>query len=321
MQRRTLIKRSVVVGLAGTLPALLGDACASSASRTDTPRKAGAKPTTPALSPLGQKGASALPAAFVVAPDAEVLDFTGPLEVFAVAYTSDGKPLFTPYIVAERATPVKVGGAMQVLPDYTFGTAPQPKVIVIPAMRFDDMTPAMCDWIRTASAATDLTMSVCNGAFVLAKAGLLDGRAATAHHGAYFRFAGMFPKVRLQRGARFVEDGGFASSGGISSGIDLALRVVERYLGTDATIDLADGMEYQGNGWRDAGSNDAYARLPVLTGDPPRCPVCLAPVDRTLAATHRNATYYFCSKEDRDFFTEHTDTFDRFLDEDASRQS
>lgn len=319
MKRRTLIKRSALVGLAGTLPTLLGEACATPAPRTDAPGRAAARPAQAPPSPLGQRGASALPAAFVVARDAEVLDFTGPLEVFAGAYTPEGQPLFAPYVVAERATPVKVGGAMQVLPDYTFGTAPQPKVIVIPAMRLEDITPTMCDWLRTASSATELTMSVCNGAFALAKAGLLDGRAATAHHGAYFRFAGMFPKVRLQRGARFVEDGGFASSGGISSGIDLALRVVERYLGTDATLELADGMEYQGDGWRDAGSNDAYARLPLLTGDPPRCPVCLAPVDRTLAATHRNATYYFCSREDRDFFAEHTATFDQFLDEDARR--
>ena len=139
-------------------------------------------------------GGGKIPVAIVIGKDAEVLDFTGPLEVFAQAYTQDGKPLFAPYMVAAALEPVTVGGGMKVVPDHTFKTAPPPKIIVIPAMALDAATPEMIEWIRKASKSTDVTMSVCNGAFVLAKTGLLSGKRATAHHGGYFRFAGMYPE-------------------------------------------------------------------------------------------------------------------------------
>src|SRR3989449_3906216 len=86
-------------------------------------------------------------------------------------------------------------------------------------------------------------MSVCTGAFVLASTGLLSGKSATTHHNAFGEFALEFPDVQLRRGARFVEDGHFASAGGLTSGIDLALRVVERYYGRETARKTADAME------------------------------------------------------------------------------
>ena len=77
----------------------------------------------------------------------------------------------------------------------------------------------MLDWIRKSSKNTDVTMSVCTGAFVLAQTGLLSGRAATTHHGAYKTFSTEFPDIRFKRGARFTEDGNIATAGGLSSGI------------------------------------------------------------------------------------------------------
>src|SRR5205823_7734954 len=117
------------------------------------------------------------------------------------------------------------GGGMQIIPDYTFAHAPAPKVIVIPAQ--SEPSAAMLEWIRRSSKNTDVTMSVCTGAFVLAKTGLLFGKSATTYHAAFNSFAMEFPDVQLKRGARFVENGNLASAGGLSSGIDLALRVVE----------------------------------------------------------------------------------------------
>jgi hypothetical protein len=81
-------------------------------------------------------------------------------------------------------------------------------------------------------------MSVCTGAFLLAKTGLLSGKAATTHHGAYTEVAMAYPDILVKRGARFVESGNLASSGVLSSGIDLALHVVERYFGHRATSRL-----------------------------------------------------------------------------------
>lgn len=257
-----------------------------------------------------------IPVTIVISKDAEVLDFTGPLEVFASAYTQRGEPVFKPYIVAATLEPVTVGGGMRVLPDYTFTSAPSPRVIVIPAM--NDVTAEMIEWIRKASQHTDVTMSVCNGAFVLAATGLLDGKPATAHHGGYFRFAGMFPKVSLKRGARFIEAGNLATSGGVSSGIDLTLRIVERYIGRKETLALIDGMEYQGTGWLDPNSNSAFACLPVSTAAHPICPLCQMDADTTMSADYRGKTYYFCSDDERSFFQQHPEVIERFLAEDAA---
>jgi len=276
-----------------------------------------AAPAVIKLAPLPVPAGGEIPVAFVISKDAEVLDFCGPLEVFAGAWTRDGNPLFKPYFVAASLDPVVVGGGMRVVPDCTFATAPAPKVIVIPAMG-TDVPDEMIEWIRRASKGTDVTMSVCNGAFVLAKTGLLDGRPATSHHGGYFRFAGMFPKVQLQRGARFVETGNLASAGGISSGIDLALRVVERYMGRDDTQALVDGMEYQGTGWLDPKSNEAYARLPKSSAQAPVCPLCQMSADTTIQSVFRGKPYYFCSPSEKEFFDEHPGVMDRFLAEDAA---
>lgn len=269
------------------------------------------------IPPLPRPVDGGLPVAFVLGEDAEVMDFTGPLEVFASAWTPEGKPLFRPYFVASHSEPVKVGGGMQVVPDYTFATAPRPKIIVIPAMRSD--TPDMIDWIKQHAGDTDVTMSVCNGAFVLAKTGLLDGKPATAHHGSYFRFAGTYPNVQLKRGARFVETGNLASSGGISSGIDLALRIVARYLGKSETQSIVDAMEYQGSGWLDADSNSAFARLPESNTDKPICPLCQMASSTEIHSEYLGRTYYFCSESEKQFFDAHPEVVDRFLAEDSTR--
>jgi len=313
MNRRELLKRTTIAALATGIPSL---ALAGVAAKTAGEKDAARKPNPLPVPPDGM-----IPAAFVLGKLAEVLDFAGPLEVFAGAATKTGKPLFAPYMVAATKAPVTVGGNMKVMPDYTFKTAPAPKVIVIPAMDFSGEPQEMCDWIRTASKNTDVTMSVCNGAFVLAKTGLLSGKPAVCHHGAFFRFSAIYPDVHLKRGARFVEVGNLASAGGISSGIDLAIRVVQRYLGTDAVIDLADGMEYQGKGWENPDSNEAYAKLPNFTEEHPLCPVCLSEADRSINTTYKGKTYYFCAKNEKEFFEKHTTVFDQMLAEDAKQDA
>ena len=159
--------------------------------------------------------------------------------------------------MAETLAPVSASGGMKIVPNYTFQTAPAPKVVVIPAQAAP--TPAMLDWVRSVTKATDVTMSVCTGAFLLAETGVLDGKSATTFHEAYARFEANYPDIHLKRGARFVEDGNLASAGGFSSGIDLAIRVIERYFGRKAAESTAYALEYQGKGWRDSDSNVIYA--------------------------------------------------------------
>src|SRR2546430_2817970 len=191
---------------------------------------------------------------------------------------------------------------MKIVPDYTFANAPAPKVIVIPAQ--SEPSNAMLDWIRQSTKNSDVTMSVCTGAFVLAKTGLLSGKAATTYHGTFGPFARQFPDIHLKRGARFVEDGNLATAGGLSSGIDLALRVVERYYGREIAQKTAYNMEYQGQGWMNADSNNAYATALVSTAEHPVCAVCGMDVDPKIAAksVYKGTTYYFCSNDDKKTF-------------------
>src|SRR5437667_12200291 len=161
----------------------------------------------------------------------------------------------------------------------------------------------MLDWIRPSTKSTDVTMSVCTGAVVLAKTGLLKGKSATTFHAAFNNFAMEFPDIQLKRGARFVDNGNLATAGGLSSGIDLALHVVERYYGRDVAQKTAYNMEYQGQGWMNPDSNNVYATSPVSSAEHPLCPVCGMDVDPASApkSVFKGKTYYFCSDDKKTF--------------------
>lgn len=286
MNRRDLFRLSSALGLTAALPATTHAAA----------------PASPA--PLQPPAEGSIPVAFLLSAGAVVIDFAGPWEVFCNVSTPGraAAPVFQLYTVAATTEPIKASGGMTIVPDCTFDTAPAPKVIVIPAQ--SAATDAALAWVKQAAQTADLTMSVCTGAFVLAKTGLLAGKAATTHHGSYTEFAMQFPDIALKRGARYVEAGKVASAGGLSSGIDLALRVVERYFGRAVARNTADTMEYQGQGWLDPNANHAYARRRSLTGRTPLCPVCEMAVDRdqALSSVYRGRRYYFCFDEHKKIF-------------------
>jgi len=260
--------------------------------------------------PLKPPANGSIPVAFLISEGAVIIDFCGPWEVFRdVMVPGREDHPFRLYTVSDKTSPIQAGGGMKIVPDYTFANAPTPKVIVIPAQH--EPSPAMLEWIRKTSKETDVTMSVCTGAFVLAKTGLLSGKSATTFHAAFNSFATEFPDVELKRGARFVEDGNLATAGGLSSGIDLALRVVERYFGREVAKQTAYNMEYQGQGWMNADSNQVYATTPVSTSDHPLCPVCGMEVDPKTApkSVFKGVTYYFCSDDDKKTFDGAPDKF------------
>ena len=107
----------------------------------------------------------------------------------------------------------------------------------------------MIDWLRKTAPTADVTMSVCTGAFKLAKAGLLSGKAATTHHEFLDKLQKEYPDIEVKRGVRFVEGEKISTAGGLTSGTDLALRVVERYFGREVAQTTATYMEYQSKGW------------------------------------------------------------------------
>jgi transcriptional regulator GlxA family with amidase domain len=193
-----------------------------------------------------------IPVAFTISNGVTVIDFAGPWEVFQDVMVTERGPNhddqmpFQLFTVSETTEPLTGSGGLKLVPDYTFDNAPQPKVVVVPAQRGSQ---ALHAWLRKMSTSTDVIMSVCTGAFQLGKAGLLAGKSATTHHDFFERFAKAFPEVTLKRGLRFVEDGRISTAGGLTSGIDLALRVVDRYFGRAVAQQTATYMEYQSKGW------------------------------------------------------------------------
>ena len=193
-----------------------------------------------------------IPVAFAISEGVTVIDFAGPWEVFQDVHVRDrGKDMdeqmpFELFTVSDKNEPLTGSAGLKLVPDYTFDSAPQPKVVVVPAQRGSQ---ALHAWLRKMSTSTDVIMSVCTGAFQLGKAGLLSGKEATTHHDFFDQFAKAFPDVGLKRGLRFVENEKISTAGGLTSGIDLALHVVERYFGREVAQTTATYMEYQSKGW------------------------------------------------------------------------
>ena len=310
MNWRGLLKTTAEFGLlaAMTLAALAH--VSASSNRAKASRGSEGNESSVKTNPLKPPARGSIPVAFLIYEGAQVIDFTGPWEVLQdVMVPGRTDHPFRLYTVSESASPIHTSGGMKIIPDYTFENGPAPKVIVIPAQ--SRPSEATLEWIRKSTKTTDVTMSVCTGAFVLAKTGLLSGKAATTYHGAFVPFSIQFPDIQLKRGARFVEDGNLATAGGLSSGIDLAFRVVERYFGREVAQQTAYDMEYQGLGWMNPDSNQVYAAKPVSTTEHPVCPVCGMDVDPATApkSIFKGTTYYFCSDNDKKTFDATPDKF------------
>lgn len=260
----------------------------------DIPSKADVPPLRPPVR-------GPIPVAILLSEGAQVIDYSGPWEVFQDVWNPKTQArAFQLYTVARSRRPLRVSGGMQVVPDHDFHAAPLPKVLVIPAQT-DESDPTLA-WIRKCARQADVVMSVCAGAFLLAKTGLLDGRPATTIAGGYKMLEVTYPRVKVQRGVRFVESGNLACSGGLSAGIDLALRVVARYYGNDIADKTAATMEYAGKGWLDPhDTGDLYARL-LKYRKLPFCPVCDASVGKAIHAQYKDQMYYFCASECKSLF-------------------
>ena len=240
MERRAFLK-----GSAAAAAALMASAARGGPAAGQCPAGGGASAAGGRLVPP-EKGR--IPVAVTISRGVTVIDFSGPWEVFQdVSLPERGdEPAFELFTVSESLAPLRGSAGLQLVPDYTFATAPSPRVVVIPAQ---SGSPALHEWLRRTSRTADMTMSVCTGAFQLAKAGLLSGLDATTHHDFQDQLARQFPDVRVKKGVRFVEGARISTAGGLTSGIDLALRVVERYFGRPAAERTAAYMEYQSRGW------------------------------------------------------------------------
>jgi putative intracellular protease/amidase/YHS domain-containing protein len=169
----------------------------------------------------------------------ELLDFAGPAEVFASAG-------FQVSTVAKTREPIKCMGLINITPGHTLEDCPRSDIIVVPGgnTRAVAMDKQVTDWLAHASSEAEVALSVCTGAFVLANAGLLDGKEATTHWGSIARMQELFPKIRVRNDQRVVDAGKVVTSAGVSAGIDGALHVVDRLAGRSTALKAARYMEY-----------------------------------------------------------------------------
>lgn len=184
--------------------------------------------------------------------DVEVLDFCGPFEVFSVARLNEEKQRdeespFNVKLVSEKGELVTTSGGMRVLPDYSFENCPALNILCIPCgwgTRREIHNQRLLSWIAEFAGRVETLASICTGSMLLGHAGLLDGLRATTHWRSLDWMEESFPSVTVERGRHVVENDRIITSAGISAGIDMALRIVERYFGKEIAKATARQMEY-----------------------------------------------------------------------------
>jgi len=189
--------------------------------------------------------------AVLVFDQVEVLDFAGPLEVFAAAgqWLPERESFLEVFTVAERS-PVQARANLKIIPNYSLEDGPLAEVLVVPGglgARQEMNNPLLLDWLKQRAAQAELVLSVCTGALILARAGLLEGLAATTHHLALELLAEVAPRTVIKAGQRLVDNGRIITAAGVSAGIDGALYALARLLGQDTARRTAEHMEYD---WR-----------------------------------------------------------------------
>lgn len=181
--------------------------------------------------------------------EVEVMDFAGPFEVFSITENEEGKgKAFEVHTIARKKELIITRNGIKIQPDYDFHDAPQFDILIIPggygAEEIELHNQETIDWIRRSFTQVQLMASVCTGAFLLAEAGLLDGRQATTHWMDIDRLEEHYPKVCVIRDVKFVDAFPIITSGGISAGINMSFYIVKKLLGLKVAKITAKRMEY-----------------------------------------------------------------------------
>jgi transcriptional regulator GlxA family with amidase domain len=189
--------------------------------------------------------------AILIFDDVEVLDFCGPFEVLSTARparkTNDEARLFEVVTIAEEDRTIRCRGGLLVQPHHTIVAHPVLDILVVPGgwgTRRERRNDRLLDWIVEQDRGTEITASVCTGAFLLAERGLLDGRRATTHWASIEWMRQQYPDVQMVEDERVVDTGHIVTSAGVSAGIDMALHLVARLHGRETAGWTARRMEY-----------------------------------------------------------------------------
>lgn len=185
--------------------------------------------------------------AILIYNDVELLDFCGPYEVFSVTGKRDNLNPFNVYTVAEKAAPILTSNRLSIIPHYDFTSCPGTDIVIIPGglgSRREMNNAILLDWVNAVSQKAELMLSVCTGALILAKTGLLKGLSATTHHNAIKLLKEIAPETAVYDDKRFVDNGRMVLSAGISAGIDMSFYIIEKLLGEKQARETASHMEY-----------------------------------------------------------------------------
>lgn len=191
----------------------------------------------------------------------EVLDFAGPYEVFTTASrvfskttsTSHESLPFEVVTIGKTKQSVYARAGLKLHPDYSITSHPKLDLLLIPggvvSKELDDTD--VTAWIKAVSLEVTITASICTGAFLLAQAGVLQGKSATTHWEDIDDLRAMFPALHVKEKTRWVDEGNIVTSAGISAGIDMSLHLVERFMGRDLAVHTARQMEFD---WHESGT-------------------------------------------------------------------
>lgn len=170
----------------------------------------------------------------------EIIDYSGPWEVF-------GEAGFKVHTVAEKSDPIVATFGQKLIPDYTFKNSPGADILLVPGGNSGKASnnPAIIKWIQGEAQKSKYVMSVCTGAFLLSKAGLLDGLSATTVMGGIDRLAEVSPRTKVVHDQRYVDNGKVITTAGLSSGIDGAFHLLSKIQGKGSAQVAALGMEYR----------------------------------------------------------------------------
>ncbi|MFT3783184.1 MAG: DJ-1/PfpI family protein [Nibricoccus sp.] len=186
--------------------------------------------------------------AILVFDEVEVLDFAGPFEVFSVANELTGHSALNVHTVAPARATVRAVNGLKIVPDYTLDDCPAPQIIIMPGgagTRALLRQPTFLEWLRIKSRTAEIVASVCTGALVLGKIGLLDAITTTTHHQCLDELRAIAPATLIDPTQRFHDNGKICCAAGISAGIDLSLHLVSRLLGEDIANRTSSYMEYE----------------------------------------------------------------------------
>ena len=192
--------------------------------------------------------------AILLFDNVEDLELCGPFEVFSVASRKTSSPAFNVFTVAESDQPLTTSNGLTVIPDHKLSDCPKPSILVVPGgigSRPLLKNAELINWIKQIASEAELVLSVCTGALLLGKAGLLEGLEATTHQVGFELLREIVPTATLREDRRFVDNGKIITSAGIAAGIDMSLHVVARLLGDSVALATSIHMEYPWQPQRD----------------------------------------------------------------------